>query len=187
MLHSVILASTCATFPSAAESSPCWNDTRTKHSLISFITTGDPVTTLNRDRTNWVAKPIPAEVFFALVRTNQMQDINEVEKGRHAGHVLGLVVAAITGTMPFILAGTLGGSLIGKLTDHGITDKFIKEVSKKLEPETSALVMLGRSDPERRRKVVERLKPFHPKIMESDLPPSLEKDLEDTLHQHASV
>jgi uncharacterized membrane protein len=111
------------------------------------------------------------------------QDVNVVAKGREIGHVLGLVTAAVTGTMPFILAGTLSGRLLGRLTDHGITNKFVKEISKELQPGTSALVLLARSEPERRMKVVERLRIFAPKILESDLPPELEQELEQLMRE----
>jgi uncharacterized membrane protein len=113
------------------------------------------------------------------VRTSQ--DVNKTAKGQHTGHVLGLVTAAITGTMPFIMAGTLAGKLIGWLTDDGITNKFIKEMTEGLKPGTSAMVILGRSDPERRAQVVERLRAFGPKLLESDLPPELEQKLTTAL------
>jgi uncharacterized membrane protein len=109
------------------------------------------------------------------------QDADATAKGQHAGHLIGLVTAAITGTMPFILGGTLAGRLIGRLTDHGITNRFIKDVGGELQPGTSALIILGRSDPERRQKVVERLRTFNPKLLQSDLPPELEGELEEGL------
>jgi uncharacterized membrane protein len=122
-------------------------------------------------------------IFYPLDGKMQIsQDLNVVAKDQHVGHLAGLVVAAITGTMPFILAGTVGGALIGKLTDHGITNKFLKQVGQQLRPGMSVLVILGRSDPERRRKVVERLRVFRPTIVQSDLPPWLEDELDRELH-----
>src|SRR5262249_42619165 len=109
------------------------------------------------------------------------QDVNVVAKGKQVGHVLGLVTAAITGTMPFILGGTLAGSLIGKVVDHGITNKFLKKVGKELQPGTSALVLLSRADPERRRRGVERVRVFGAKVLDSDLPQELEKELDAAL------
>jgi uncharacterized membrane protein len=116
------------------------------------------------------------------------QDVSTVSEGQHSGHVLGLVAAAVTGTMPLIMAGTLGGRLLGRLTDHGITDKFTKDVGKELQPGTSALLLLARADaehpqPERRRKVIERLRQWSPRVLESDLPPELEEELNAAL-QH---
>src|SRR5258707_12879887 len=58
------------------------------------------------------------------------QDTNIVENTQHVGHIAGLVTAAITGTMPFILGGTIAGKLIGKLRDDGITNKFLKSICK---------------------------------------------------------
>lgn len=113
------------------------------------------------------------------VRTTQ--DVNKTAKGQHAGHVVGLITAALTGTMPFIMGGTLAGKLLGWITDDGITNKFLKQVDGEIQPGTSALVILGRSDPERRKKVLEKLKSFGPKILESDLPPELETKLSSEL------
>jgi uncharacterized membrane protein len=106
------------------------------------------------------------------------QDVDEVAKDKQLGHIVGLVAAAVTGTMPLILAGTVGGALIGKLTDHGITNSFVQRVRDELQPGTSALVILARSDPQRRLKVIERLRQFKPKVMDSDLPLELEQELE---------
>ena len=73
------------------------------------------------------------------------QDINVVAKDQHIGHIAGLITAAATGTLPFILGGTLAGKLIGRLTDDGITNKFLKSVQKELQPNTSVLVIYARS------------------------------------------
>jgi uncharacterized membrane protein len=107
------------------------------------------------------------------------QDVNVVEKDAQVGHVLGLFTAAVTGTMPFIMAGTLGGSLVGKLTDNGITNAFTHQVSQALRPGTSALLLLARSDAERRGKVIDRLRQWKPRVLESDLP----RELEDALNR----
>lgn len=109
------------------------------------------------------------------------QDVNVIEKDKHVGHVLGLFTAAVTGTMPFIMAGTVGGSLVGKLTDHGITNTFTQKVSKELRPGTSALLLLARSDAERRGKVIDRLRQWKPRVLESDLPRELEDELNRAL------
>ena len=111
------------------------------------------------------------------------QDVNVVEKDQHFGHIAGLVTAAVTGTMPFILAGTVAGSLIGRLTDHGVTNKFLKSVQKELQPNTSVLVVYARSDPERRKKIAERLVVFNPKILESDMPPELEQQIQNEMQE----
>ena len=114
-------------------------------------------------------------------RVRVTQDVNEVEKDQHVGHVAGLITAAVTGTLPFILGGTLAGRLIGRLRDDGITNKFLKKLKDEVQPNTSALIVYARSDKERREQVVKRLAVFNPKILESDLPAELEKELSDSM------
>jgi uncharacterized membrane protein len=109
------------------------------------------------------------------------QDVNIVDQDKKVGHVAGLIAAAVTGTMPFILAGTVAGKLIGKLSDHGITNRFLDGLKQEVQPGTSALVLYGRSQPERRQQVIERLAVFRPKILESDVPPELEKAFDDAI------
>jgi len=115
------------------------------------------------------------------------QDTNIVENNRHVGHIAGLVTAALTGTMPFILAGTIGGELIGKLLDHGITNKFLKTLKEELQPNTSVLVVFARSDPQRQEQITKRLAIFDPKILESDLPPELAQQLESKMEAAAGA
>ncbi len=115
------------------------------------------------------------------------QDVNIVSKRQQAGHLLGIVAANLTGTMPLILAGTAAGRLIGRFTDHGVTNRFINEVKKELQPNTSALLLCARSDPDRRKKIVERLRVFGPRVLESDLPPELEQELEQSLQQESAA
>src|SRR5262245_14132528 len=114
-------------------------------------------------------------------KVRSSQDVNHTAKDQHIGHIIGLVTGAITATLPFIMAGTLAGRLMGKLTDHGITNKFRTELTKAVQPGTSALIILGRSDAERRRKIAERLQNFSPKLLESDFPPELERELSQEL------
>jgi uncharacterized membrane protein len=111
------------------------------------------------------------------------QDVNIVSQRQQVGHLIGIVAANLTGMMPLILAGTLAGRLVGRFSDHGVTNKFINQVKKELEPGTSALLLCARSDAERRRKVLETLAAYGPKVLESDLPPELEQELERALQQ----
>src|SRR5437762_8943113 len=63
-------------------------------------------------------------------KTQVRQDQDTPAKSQHLGHVAGLITAALTGTTPFILAGTVVGRLIGRLTDHSATDRFLREAKK---------------------------------------------------------
>jgi uncharacterized membrane protein len=83
--------------------------------------------------------------------------------------------------MPFILGGTLAGKLIGRLRDDGITNKFLNDLSKEVQPGTSALIIYGRSDEQRRKQVVQRLAGFNPKILESSLPDELEQAFNEAM------
>jgi uncharacterized membrane protein len=60
---------------------------------------------------------------------------------------------------------------------HGITNRFVKGVTKELRPGTSVVILSARSDAKRRQGVVERLRTAQPKILESDLPEELEQDV----------
>ena len=77
----------------------------------------------------------------------------------------------------------------GKLTDHGIANSFIAKVKKEVGPGTAALIVLARSDDERRGKAIERLEVFKPTIIESDLPDEVEREITKALEheQMASV
>ena len=110
-------------------------------------------------------------------RTRVSQDVNIAANGEKIGHIAGLLTAAVTGTLPFIMAGTLGGWLVGKLTDHGITNTFIDKVKKEVGPGKSALIVFARSDDQRRAKVIERMEVFKPTIIESDLPDEVEREI----------
>jgi uncharacterized membrane protein len=116
-------------------------------------------------------------------KTRVMQDVNVVASTRKIGHMAGIAAAAVTGTLPFIFLGTLSGQLVGMLKDHGITNRFLREVQKELQPGTSALIGVGRSDAERRQRAFERLRPFNPKILQADLPPEVEEELQRVLNQ----
>src|SRR5258708_35128439 len=99
------------------------------------------------------------------------QEDNIIGRDQKIGHVAGLIATAVTGTMPFVLAGTLAGRLIGRLTDHGITRKFIRDLKQELRPGTSGLVVLGSFDPERGQKCQERMYASRGAILKSNFLP----------------
>jgi uncharacterized membrane protein len=84
------------------------------------------------------------------------------------------------------MAGTLGGKLLGKLTDHGVTNSFIEKVGKEIQPGTSALLLLAHAEPEQERRVVERLRQWQPRVLESDLPPEVEAEINSALQHEAA-
>ena len=113
------------------------------------------------------------------------QDVDIVARDKNVGHLAGLLTAAVTGTLPFILGGTVAGRLVGMFTDHGVTNRFIKDIKQKLGPGTSCLIVFGGSEPQHRTAIAERLKPFTPHVLESDLPPELEEAVNRVLQEQA--
>ena len=111
------------------------------------------------------------------------QDTNIVSKRQQTGHLIGIIAANLTGTMPLILAGTIAGKLFGKVTDNGVTNSFITKVKKELEPGKSALLLCAKSDEERQKKILERLVQFNPRVLDSDLPEELESEINTKLEQ----
>ena len=120
-------------------------------------------------------------------KTRVSQDFNEVEKDQHIGHIAGLITAAATGMLPFILGGTLAGKLIGRLRDDGITNKFLKSLQNELHPNTSILVIYGKSDEQRRLQVPQRLANFNPKLLESDMSPEVENAVREEMQAAQSA
>jgi uncharacterized membrane protein len=83
--------------------------------------------------------------------------------------------------------GTLTGALSGALADHGISDDFIAEVSKAIEPGQSALFLLivdATTD-----RVVEEIAAWKPRLIRTNLSREQEKKLrtafsEANMEQH---
>jgi uncharacterized membrane protein len=76
-----------------------------------------------------------------------------------------------------LAVGAALGAGIGKASDYGIDDKFIKEVGEKITPGSSALfVLVHDAQPD---KVIERLKGFHGEIIHTSLSNQQEQQLKD--------
>jgi uncharacterized membrane protein len=85
--------------------------------------------------------------------------------------------------MPFLgLAIGAGlGALTGKLSDYGIDDKFAKQLTSSMEPNTSAIfVLVRKSTPD---KVVPELARFGGTVMQTSLPKETEEKLQEALQQ----
>jgi uncharacterized membrane protein len=83
------------------------------------------------------------------VRYNQMHRM--ARKGGVAGSITGLIVGSILlSPLLGVVFGGVTGALSASLTDVGIDDRFMKELSERFKPESSALFTLVRkADPER--------------------------------------
>lgn len=100
----------------------------------------------------------------------KIKQTEELTPGRGAkwGSFWGLLVGLLLGGPVVGILGGLGlGSLYGKLTDHGISDKFIKDVGQALERNGSAL-MLMINDEDYPRSIA-YLKTFEMQIIEADI------------------
>jgi uncharacterized membrane protein len=106
---------------------------------------------------------------------------------RKTGHVAGLIAGAVTGTLPFPMSGTLAGRLISRLMDHGITHKFVKDLKQEVQPGTSALLLLGAADPERRQRIEERMNEFGAKVLTAHLPAEILEQIESEIERQKAA
>jgi uncharacterized membrane protein len=83
-----------------------------------------------------------------------------------------------------MVAGAAAGATSGALTDIGVDDHFIKELGATLEKGTSALFILVRKATTD--KVLEELKPFKGKILQTSLSEEDDAKLRAALEEHAS-
>ena len=88
--------------------------------------------------------------FKTADRRVKVQETKDLTTGKGAGRgtLMGFLVGLIFGG-PLIgaLGGLAIGALVGKRTDRGLDDDFVKMVSKKLEPGKSALLLLIDREP----------------------------------------
>ena len=78
-----------------------------------------------------------------------------------------------------VAAGAAAGALSGKLADIGIEDRFMKDLSARLQPGTSALfVLVRRATPER---VLDEIRPFGGTVLQTSLAPDAEAKLQEAL------
>ncbi len=123
------------------------------------------------------------------VRLQQTYDLTATgaATGAFWGLLIGFLLSIPTGglLLPFFasLAGAAGGALSGKLSDIGINDDFIKELSATLTPSSSALFLLVRrvtTD-----KVLPELRQFGGTVLQTSLSNEAEAELRESLKSEA--
>ena len=96
--------------------------------------------------------------------------------GTAGGGLWGLLIGMIF-MNPLIgaVVGEGAGVISGALSDIGINDKFMKELSETMQPDNSALyVLVRKATPD---KVLEQLKGFNSKVLKTSLSADEESDL----------
>lgn len=110
------------------------------------------------------------------VRLNQMVNLWTV--GATGGAFWGLLIGVLFfNPLVGVVAGAGVGALSGALTDYGINDRFMKEVSEVLAPGQAALFMMVRDHASDR--VIERLGRQGGKVLRTNL----DRSKEDALRQ----
>jgi uncharacterized membrane protein len=97
-------------------------------------------------------------------------------RGGGAGLLAGLLLG---GPVVGLVAGLAAGGISGALKDYGLDDKFIKEVSQWVQPETSALFLLVKES--KADEVLEKLRSHEAIVLKTTLAPEQEKRLRQTL------
>jgi uncharacterized membrane protein len=112
------------------------------------------------------------------------QSVNMTAVGAASGLSTGAFVGALAGLLMLNplggmalggMAGAAMGALGGKLSDHGINDEFIRDVSTTIAPGTSALfVLVAKATTD---KVVAEIRDYTPRVLRT----SLSSEQEDAL------
>ena len=71
-----------------------------------------------------------------------------VKWGAVGGGALGLMLAGIFFPLAGLALGAIAGGLIGKMAHLGVDKQFVKEVTEKLQPGSSALFVIGSGSPD---------------------------------------
>lgn len=104
------------------------------------------------------------------------QAIPTTAAGTASGALWGTLIGLIfLNPLAGMAVGAASGAVAGKLTDVGINDNLIKEITAQLEPGRAAIFALVRkSTPDR---VREALRPYNPQVIQTSLTKDREEDL----------
>lgn len=97
-------------------------------------------------------------------------------RGTGIGLLAGLLLG---GPIGGLVGGAAIGAIAGGLKDYGLDDKFVREVSEWLRPNSSALFLLVKEA--KAEEVLEQLKPLKAKVLTTTLTEEGEKRLRETL------
>ena len=110
---------------------------------------------------------------------------NQVDRGIKIGAIGGGLIGLMLGFIFFPVAGLVmgvaGGALVGKMTDMGVDQKFVKDVETAMHPGTSAIFLIVRqADPNA---ALAALKPFQGTVYHTSLSTDAEENLRRVLSQ----
>lgn len=131
-----------------------------------------------------------SDAVIAVKQENGKVKLNQLLNTTAAGAVTGTFWGALIGLIFLnpLLGAALGagaGAISGALTDYGIDDKFIKQLSESLQPGNAALFVLIKkltTD-----KVLEAVKGTGGVVLKTSLDHSKEQALRDALAAHAAT
>jgi len=108
------------------------------------------------------------------------QATNLVGEGAWGGAFWGLLFGLLFFVPVLGIAiGAVAGALMGKFTDVGIDDRFIRDVQRKVKPGQSALFLLVRESNQER--VLAAIEPYHPEVLQTSLSVEQERRLREAL------
>lgn len=132
-----------------------------------------PTQTFSDQGSSVSKSPRPTEESVRIVQTHS-------KKGKYAkgGGGLGLLAGFLLGGPVFGMAiGATVGAITAGLKDFGIDDKSIEAIKRRLQPNTSALLILGRAHD--REILLAKLREYDAKLVSSTLAPEVEKELRE--------
>ncbi|AHX13347.1 membrane protein [Dyella jiangningensis] len=105
--------------------------------------------------------------------------------GAFWGTFIGLIFAGLPGMVIAGLAGAGMGALSGRLSDYGIDDNFVRELSSEVEPCCSALFVLA--DTMTTDRVIQELQGTGGRILRTSLPADVEARLQQSIAAHPAT
>jgi uncharacterized membrane protein len=100
-------------------------------------------------------------------------------RGGGVGLLAGLLLG---GPIIGLAAGAAVGGIVGLLKDYGIEDSFVRDLSQPLEPDSSALFIMGEVKDED--ELISWLQPLQTTIIQTTLSPEQERQLKNKLEGH---
>jgi uncharacterized membrane protein len=98
------------------------------------------------------------------------------------GALIGLLIGGSVGAVFGLMAGAGLGALAGKLSDYGIQDALIREMSENLQPGSSAIfVLIKRATIAQ---LLEEFEGYGGNLMQSSLPDEQTERLQQNLNNH---